>query len=219
MSTQRYPYSVSLQYGNEHFCGGALVAPDVVVTAGHCNGSISLDISYDVVIGRLDLTQRTTGQSIRLSREIRHPDYDEDTVDNDFNLVFLRSGVTWEGIEYIRLNDDATVPSGPDAGDEKGDPLTVVGWGDVDSRDDVAEASDVLMETVVHAMDNGACERTEGMVDSQWGEILTNLMGGITENMLCARADDTDACQVRTERVFLSVVCSCGSVPRGKPTF
>jgi len=193
VSNQRYPYSVSLQYAGEHFCGGALIAPDVVISAGHCNGSLSLDgIVFNVVIGRHDLSKSWKGQSIRVKEEVRHPLYDEDTVDNDFNLVFLERAVT--NVQYVKLNADDAMPTG-EVGNGVGDPLTVVGWGDVNPLEDVATASDVLMETEVFAMTNDKCEEAEGMVNSQWGPILTNLRDGITDNMLCARADDTDACQ------------------------
>lgn len=32
----RHPYMVSLQDDTSHFCGGSLIAPDVVLTAGNC---------------------------------------------------------------------------------------------------------------------------------------------------------------------------------------
>eukprot|EP00571_Detonula_confervacea_P011850 CAMPEP_0172301216 /NCGR_PEP_ID=MMETSP1058-20130122/3144_1 /TAXON_ID=83371 /ORGANISM="Detonula confervacea, Strain CCMP 353" /LENGTH=690 /DNA_ID=CAMNT_0013011249 /DNA_START=452 /DNA_END=2524 /DNA_ORIENTATION=+ len=201
VTNQRYPYTVSLQYFNEHFCGGALIAPDIVITAGHCNGSLS-GIKYNVVIGRHNLGGFSwTGQSIKLKEEVRHPQYDEDTVNNDFNLVVLSAPVTWGNGQYLRVNDNPQVPAAPSTANNSnngvllGDALTVVGWGDTDPRDDVATASDVLMETEVYAMTNDVCEQSEGLVTSQWGTVMTDLKGGITENMLCARADDTDACQ------------------------
>ena len=38
---ERYPYTVSLQSTgiDGHFCGGSLIAPDVVLSAAHCKFS------------------------------------------------------------------------------------------------------------------------------------------------------------------------------------
>ncbi|PNJ27290.1 CELA3A isoform 2 [Pongo abelii] len=50
-----WPWQVSLQYENSgsfhHTCGGSLIAPDWVVTAGHC---ISSSRIYQVVLGEYD---------------------------------------------------------------------------------------------------------------------------------------------------------------------
>jgi trypsin len=44
-SSSRYPYAVSIQDDIGHFCGGSLIASDMILTAAHCQGG-----SYDVVI-------------------------------------------------------------------------------------------------------------------------------------------------------------------------
>lgn len=198
VQNERYPYAVSLQYALEHFCGGALIAPDIVLTAGHCNGSYSLSgIIYNVVIARHNLGRFWEGQSIKIKDEVRHPDYDEDTVNNDFNVVLLSKPVVGD-VPYLKVNNDGTIPSGPvnpNNPNAQGDALTVVGWGDTDPRDSVSTSSNVLLETTVHALENDQCEKAEGMALSQWGMVWTDLQGGITENMVCAWAEDTDACQ------------------------
>lgn len=192
--SRRFPYAVSLQYAGEHFCGGALLAPDVVITAGHCNGALGLDgIEYDAVVGRHDLDQFWTGRSATLRYEVRHPRYDDETVDNDFNLVFLAEEVAGAA-RLVRPNADAAVPAAGQAG-RRGEELTVVGWGDVDPREDVSAASSVLMATDVFYLDNDQCEEAEGVVESDFGPVMASLEDGITDNMLCARADGTDACQ------------------------
>ena len=190
----RYPYAASLQFLGEHFCGGALLGPDVVLTAGHCaGGSLSSSgnsVTYDVVVGRRDLSETWGGTKVRRRMEVRHPMYDEETVDNDFNLVFLRKPIELEGgASYVRPNVDPDLPY-PDA------PLSVVGYGDLDPREDVSRMSDELLEAEVYYLTNEECEASEGPVDTEWGVIDADLRGGITDNMMCALAEGRDACQV-----------------------
>ena len=218
-SDTRYPYAVSLSYFGEHFCGGALIAPDVVITAGHCNGAglpvmmggggdDSTTVSYSVVVGKHDISLFSSnanddiGEILSVRSEIRHPNYNPETVDNDFNLVFLSDSVSRQTTSvYLRLNNDNSLPY-------VGSPLTVVGWGDTNADVDITTTSNVLMETVVYSMSNEVCEQSSGFVDASsssssattgWedgGKVLTGLMGGITENMMCAAQAGTDACQV-----------------------
>eukprot|EP01083_Nonionella_stella_P180470 643702_1 len=76
-------FVVSLQDHIGHFCGGSLVAKDVVLSAAHCQGG-----PYDVVLGQHNVNSNG-GQKIRMSREVPHPKYKDATTDNDFMLVFL----------------------------------------------------------------------------------------------------------------------------------
>mmetsp|Transcript_6689 Transcript_6689/g.13603 ORF Transcript_6689/g.13603 Transcript_6689/m.13603 type:complete len:718 (+) Transcript_6689:322-2475(+) len=188
----RFPYAVSLQYSGEHFCGGSLIGPDIVLTAGHCNGEFSLNgISYNVVIGRNDLNKFWAGESIKTRKEVRHPQYVDETVENDFNLIFLSRKVSFSNVNYVQINKNPLVPV--DDGDGI-DELTVVGWGDTDSSDDISDPSDVLIETQLYPITNKDCESSQGLVNTAVGPIFTDLNGGISENMLCAKANGKDAC-------------------------
>ena len=75
--------------------------------------------------------------------------------------------------------------------------LTVIGYGDTDIRDQVSTSSNILMETIVYSQSNLECESSSGIVESEWGPVMTSLKGGITDNMICAYSEGSDACQVR----------------------
>jgi trypsin len=184
--THRYPYAVSLQYAGEHFCGGSLIAPDIILSAGHCNGEYSIGLStYNAVVGRYDLDKGWTGESIKVKKEIRHPNFDDFTVDNDFNIVVLNTPVTKVEM-FANLNVDASIP-------EAGDRVTVMGWGDTDSADDVLTPSMILMETNMTYITNERCEKSSGLLNTEFGETYTDMVGAVSGNMMCAASLGKDA--------------------------
>jgi trypsin len=172
----RYSYAVSLQDRVGHFCGGSLIAKDIVLTAAHCQGG-----SYDVVINRHNLETRA-GQIIPMKREIPHPRYNDRTTNNDFNVVVLRRPTT-EDVELVRLNSDSSKPA-------IGNKVAVAGWGDTRKSDNIQEFSDVLMTVNVNVIKNRECSASEGTIDG-YDE---SYQGQITESMLCAEATGKDAC-------------------------
>ena len=165
-----------------------------MLTAAHCmeDEQVSLD-SYHVVVGRHDLLEEDSkGQSIKMNRMVLHPLYNSTIVDNDFSVVQLAEPIREEeGIGMVKLNSDSAVP-------EAGAATTVMGWGDTNPAEGESNfnISDVLMETEVFAMSNEQCEMSNGTVDmgTSIGQVLMS-MGIVTENMLCAWANETDSCQ------------------------
>jgi hypothetical protein len=103
----RYSYAVSLQDDVGHFCGGSLIAPDVVLSAAHCAAG-----EYKAVIGRHSL-QDTDGEEMTIKVEMMHPEYSIDTTDNDFMLLFLEKSVTVNA-DMITVSPDI-IPAGVDA--------------------------------------------------------------------------------------------------------
>jgi hypothetical protein len=174
----RYSYAVSLQDSNGgHYCGGSLIARDVVLTAAHCQG-----VGYKVVLGRHDLDDYD-GEALFVKQELPHPEYNEALTDNDFMLMFLDGGSTAENVVTVRLNSESVVPA-------PGQNAMVMGWGDTDASTLYQDISDVLMHVDLRVVSNLKCSASKG---DAWPYDTYN--GKITDNMLCASADGQDSCQ------------------------
>jgi secreted trypsin-like serine protease len=117
----RFSYVVSLQYFGQHMCGGSLIEKDVVLTAAHC------DHQDTVVLGRHNLND-SNGEALSIWGKLPHPEYNGDTKENDYKLIFLEGTPTADNAVLVRLNSDPLVLSlGQDI-------MTVMGWGDTDPR-------------------------------------------------------------------------------------
>ena len=172
----RYAYAVSIKDSYGHFCGGSLIAGDVVLSAAHCDDAG--EANYEVVVGRHS-NDDNDGQELSVKEAVPHPDYDYDTTDNDFMLIFLDDSAASN--KFVQLNADDATPS-------IGAPVTVMGWGDVDASDEL-ELSSELMEVEVNVITNDECEQSEGDYGS-----YKDLISG---NSLCAREEGggEDSCQ------------------------
>ena len=168
-----YPFMVSLKDSSGHFCGGSLIAKNVVLSAAHCQGG-----DYEIALGRHNVLNG--GQVMQIDREVPHEDYDDSTTDNDYMLIFLTTPaeLVEDEVGLIRLNKNPALPAA-------GDVVTVMGWGVVDTE--TGDLSDVLMEVDVVVITNEDCEISSDGTD--------NYNGQITENMLCAMDMGEDSCQ------------------------
>jgi trypsin len=180
----RHSYVVSLQLGGRHFCGGSLVARDVVLTAAHCRQGGG----YDVVLGRHDFRD-SDGEVIPVKRESCHPNYNEEETDNDFMLLFLERPTRARNVGLVRLNSDGSVPSA-------GQQATDMGWGDMRIEEEIHVNSDVLRRAHLSVLSNEDCDSTEGWYyDPATGWTFGSTDNYITDNMLCTWAYKRGSCQ------------------------
>ena len=181
----RYPYTASLQLYEKHYCGGALVAPDMVITAAHCAKNTPI-----ITLGRYDLDDPLDYdyEEMNVKSKIVHPEFDKVVVDNDVALLVLQKQSVHP---IIRINNDPNVPI-------DGEELTVMGWGDIDDHPTIKETSDELREANVWYLNNNKCGQSKGIIKTSTGFQEASYNGELTDNMLCAKDNIgtvSDACQ------------------------
>nr|XP_025044691.1 mast cell protease 1A-like [Pelodiscus sinensis] len=142
------PYMAYLQMkrNNDHYtCGGFLVAKNFVLTAAHCWGEIT------VTLGAHNIRKREPSrQVIQVRRQIPHPQYDRETLNNDIMLLQLAEPAKLDGwVETIAL---------PCAGEEAepGMVCRVAGWGCTIATDHSSAAS-ALQEVEVEVLADAEC--------------------------------------------------------------
>lgn len=96
-----WPWFVSLRTpgGGSHFCGGSLVAGDVVMTAAHCVvGEAASSLQVNVGSYRLDAAD--SGIPVSVQSITVHPQYDDQSTTND--IAFLKLSSCVDGVVPIR---------------------------------------------------------------------------------------------------------------------
>jgi secreted trypsin-like serine protease len=144
-----WPGATALYMGNSQVCGGTLVAPNWVVSAGHCvirptqdNGGIT-----KIVTGRNKLNG-TGGETINIKKAYRHTGFNSSTLQNDISLFELETPSTMPLAKLVP-QDLATASVVPAA------MTTVVGWGS--TREGGMTTND-LMQVDVPIIDNATCK-------------------------------------------------------------
>ena len=148
----RFPYNVALVDDFENLiCGGVLVAPDVVLTVGHCEGD-----SKRAQIGRYNRAEVTEDfDDLRIDSHRKHP-FQTGEGPFEFDLMKL-SGSSSKS--YVRLNSD---PNLPKEGIESG--LTAVGFGV--TKFEAGEVTNFQLATFLQQvsltyMPNEECEKSK----------------------------------------------------------
>ncbi|RKH37207.1 polyhydroxyalkanoate biosynthesis repressor PhaR, partial [Corallococcus sp. AB050B] len=109
-------------------CSGALIAPEVVLTAAHCLAVFGEAGPYEVFLGPTLLPEPGPGgRFIRVTRAVTHPDYVPAT--HAWDAALLRLAVPVTDVSPYRLPGAGDVPVAP------GDPVRAVGYGDTKDPD------------------------------------------------------------------------------------
>lgn len=173
ISIEEAPYQISLQTQGFHICGGSIIAPNFVLTAGHC--TYGNQAKYLTIRAGSNL-YRSGGVVIQVERIIQHENFDYYTIDFDFSLLELETALVFsDQIQPIAL------PSQDEPVDD--DTLCIIsGWGNTQNAQ---ESKEKLRAAYVPSVNQKECEAAYSS------------FGGITDRMICAgfKKGQVDACQ------------------------
>uniref|UniRef100_T1IJ44 Peptidase S1 domain-containing protein n=1 Tax=Strigamia maritima TaxID=126957 RepID=T1IJ44_STRMM len=149
-----FPWMVSIQFRNEHYCGGALIANQWILTASHCLYSSRIrnnlkELSVQIGINNQDEMKPPTSSAV--DKIILHPEFKTHNYINDIALLRLK-----EPIKISRFSLPVCLPQDEDElyiGRE----AMVTGWGWMSEKPRGGHKPNSMQKLAVKVIDNRMC--------------------------------------------------------------
>jgi secreted trypsin-like serine protease len=134
-------------------CTGTVIAPRVVLTAGHCvldieSGKVTPASDYAVATGVADLATIAPANVFHVSRTLVFPDFDPSSLHGDAGLLVLASPTPAPPIPVAGAGDGALYKGGA--------PVALAGWGLTDP--DSSETPAILQTTAAQVQAPDFCK-------------------------------------------------------------
>ncbi|CAH2097794.1 unnamed protein product [Euphydryas editha] len=159
---QDYPYVVSIQKNNEHWCAGALLNPRLVITTANCIWKARSISRMRIRAGSRYMER--DGQVARIQEVVKHPDWSiRSHPDNDVGLLLLDRNIKFsDSVHGVDLPNRAMWPAFED--------VWVTSWGS-DRRDGIYKTDGVTLQ-VYHAklIDHDKCNN----ITQRFGVVVTH---------------------------------------------
>jgi trypsin len=168
----QFPFMASIQlkqYGDGtdgHICGGSVIATRWILTAAHCMVDTKPS-EVQVGVGRTNINDFSTGQTLDADRIVVHPDYAK-TGTFDAALIHVNADIAAPAI--------ALAPQGDDTLEQQGAPMTVAGWGTEFFGSPIIPENLKAVDVTAVADDNCTTNQTMGFQPDS--EVCAETLGG-----------------------------------------
>ncbi|XP_075976579.1 collagenase-like [Anticarsia gemmatalis] len=192
-----FPYQAGLLVefvGGQSVCGGSLISPKRVLTAGHCwADGVHQARRMTVVLGSVKLF--SGGTRLRTSHVVVHQRWDPQVIINDIAMVNLPNAV-----QYSNIISPIALPARGDNNNLVGATVTASGFGLKGDADAISERT-YLSHVNLEVIRNSQCQRWFPFVGASI--ICTN--GATLKNICSGDSGGPIAVTVQNKRVLVGI--------------
>ncbi|XP_054163350.1 transmembrane protease serine 9-like [Oppia nitens] len=178
-----FPWMVSFQktIGSkyEHICGGSIINPRWILTAGHCFFGHKHSLGkIRAMVGSTNLNDTNEGNTYNIEKLVIHENFERINYNNDIALIKVKHPIEYKNNGANHFVNCVCLPA-PNDNPPKN--VRVYGWGRLGQFDSVSK---VLMKVNLQKSDTSKCN-----------DVYRKYVGQFTKEMICYTNPGKDACQ------------------------